>query len=78
MRAPAIALSAVLLAACGGGGGPAPDAGTAQPPAAPPSGTAFFITLQNLVRGTPDDTEPAGVEGITLDAADDGEPHALE
>jgi hypothetical protein len=79
MKTLAITLSAVLLAACGGGGSAPADAGTAQPPAVPPPpGTAFFVTVQDLVRGTPDDTEPADVEGIALDDSAEGEAQALE
>lgn len=76
MKTLAITLAAALLAACGGGS-PGVDT-TMQHAVPPPSGAAFFATVQELVRTTPDDTEPAGVDGIASDDSADGEPQALE
>jgi hypothetical protein len=70
----------LLLTACGSDTHTSSPPDVPTPPPPPPSGPvadAFYTTVKTTVAAMPDDSEPAGIDGVASTAPEDTEPSAL-
>jgi len=73
------ALASAALALALGGCGGSDYGSSAPPPVTPPVSMvdAFFRVVANLIRNSPEDSEPQSIDTVTVSAPDNTEPTPL-
>ncbi|KQV90698.1 hypothetical protein ASD15_01050 [Massilia sp. Root351] len=65
---------ALLLGGCGGSGGGTPAAPVVAPPPPVTMADAFYSAVLALIGASPEDKEPAAIDGVAVTTPENSEP----